>query len=472
MLNKLKLNKIKQTKHRIAIKRHITAAIVILLPTLSIANENNNIPAIDCIIEPNVIVDLSSSVKGVLDTLTVDKSDEVKKGQVIATLKSDIEQVNVKSSRQRLQLSTAEYKRAAELYREKAITKSEKERSDTDRKLAELELKYATTSLNLRRIKSPIDGIVVKRFANPGEFVEAKPILQLAQLNPLRIEVVSPVDNYEKIVKGMKAKIFPEFGDYKNLVAKVVMVDKVIDAASGTFSVRLELDNKDHAIPGGLKCSAEFMPLQLATSKSTKPKNNLSGNVENTLTKKSAKTLSESLRMKVATADVPPIASLSGGDKSTDSMLCKSIGPYKKQTTLTGLLSQLKVDIKEAKLRVEPGYKLTYQVVTRLFDSEEEAIRVEQEMRQAGFNDIAFLAITNSRQLTLGVYSSDETAIERRNVARLKGFDAKVIVRAKDKTVYFADIAYSSASANAIAKHIKNKDQHACVELTKVSLLE
>ena len=64
---------------------------------------------------------------------------------------------------------------------------------------------------------------MVKRFANPGEFVEAKPILQLAQLNPLRIEVVSPVDNYEKIVKGMKAKIFPEFGDYKNLVAEVVV---------------------------------------------------------------------------------------------------------------------------------------------------------------------------------------------------------------------------------------------------------
>ena len=90
-----------------------------MLPTLSLADENN-IPAIDCIIEPNVIVDLSSSVKGVLDTLTVDKSDEVKKGQVIATLKSDIEQVNVKSSRQRLKLSAAEYKRAAELYREKS----------------------------------------------------------------------------------------------------------------------------------------------------------------------------------------------------------------------------------------------------------------------------------------------------------------------------------------------------------------
>ena len=59
---------------------------------------STDIPAIDCMIEPNVMVELSSAVAGVLDTLTVDKSDQVKKGQVIATLKSDIEQVNVRSS--------------------------------------------------------------------------------------------------------------------------------------------------------------------------------------------------------------------------------------------------------------------------------------------------------------------------------------------------------------------------------------
>ena len=35
-------------------------------------------------------------------------------------------------------------------------------------------------------------------------------------------------------------------------------VDRVIDAASGTFGVRLTLPNPDRKIPSGLKCRAQF----------------------------------------------------------------------------------------------------------------------------------------------------------------------------------------------------------------------
>lgn len=238
-------------------KIYLLLVLSALMSAISVQAEN--IPAIDCMIEPNIMVELSSPVAGVLDTLTVDKSDEVKKGQLVATLKSEVEMVSVKTSAERLKLSRLENKRAVELYREKVITLSEKDKSENEKKLFELELQQAKANLNLRQVKSPIDGVVVKRYAMPGEFVETKPILQIAQLDPLKIEVVSPVSNYGKIVKGMRAKILPEFGEYGTLIAEVVVVDKVIDAASGTFGVRLELANKDHTIPGGLKCRVIFI---------------------------------------------------------------------------------------------------------------------------------------------------------------------------------------------------------------------
>ncbi|MFB3111528.1 MAG: efflux RND transporter periplasmic adaptor subunit, partial [Gemmatimonadales bacterium] len=33
----------------------------------------------------------------------------------------------------------------------------------------------------------------------------------------------------------------------------------VIDSASGTFGVRLELPNPDHSIPGGVHCQIQFL---------------------------------------------------------------------------------------------------------------------------------------------------------------------------------------------------------------------
>jgi len=49
------------------------------------------------------------------------------------------------------------------------------------------------------------------------------------------------------------APFFP--GTY---AAKVVVVDKLIDAASGTLGVRLQLANPNNKIPAGIKCSVEF----------------------------------------------------------------------------------------------------------------------------------------------------------------------------------------------------------------------
>jgi multidrug efflux pump subunit AcrA (membrane-fusion protein) len=42
-------------------------------------------------------------------------------------------------------------------------------------------------------------------------------------------------------------------------VASVSIVDRVIDAASGTFGVRFDLPNPDLAIPSGLHCQVRFL---------------------------------------------------------------------------------------------------------------------------------------------------------------------------------------------------------------------
>jgi len=40
--------------------------------------------------------------------------------------------------------------------------------------------------------------------------------------------------------------------------ARVVVVDRVIDAASSTFRVRLQIPNKGYSLPSGLRCQVDF----------------------------------------------------------------------------------------------------------------------------------------------------------------------------------------------------------------------
>ena len=58
---------------------------------------------------------------------------------------------------------------------------------------------------------------------------------------------------------GMDAEITPENAAAKKVYkAKVTIVDRVIDAASGTFGVHLELPNPEYHLPAGLKCKVAF----------------------------------------------------------------------------------------------------------------------------------------------------------------------------------------------------------------------
>jgi len=72
------------------------------------------------------------------------------------------------------------------------------------------------------------------------------------------VEVIIPVARFGSIKVGMRAKVKPEAPVGGQYSAEVKIVDRVIDAASGTFGVRLELPKPNHRLPAGLKCKVIF----------------------------------------------------------------------------------------------------------------------------------------------------------------------------------------------------------------------
>jgi len=104
-------------------------------------------------------------------------------------------------------------------------------------------------------VKSPIAGVVMERLRQPGELASREhAIVKIARLDPLRVEVFVPMTLYGRITVGQRAVVVPEAPLNRPLDATVVVVDRVADAASSTFGVRLEIGNPGNRVPGGLKC--------------------------------------------------------------------------------------------------------------------------------------------------------------------------------------------------------------------------
>jgi RND family efflux transporter MFP subunit len=236
----------------------------------------------DGLIEPYMVIDIGAPVEGVVAKVTVDRSSVIKAGEILVKMESSVEQAELEKAKAmttfdgEIDLQETELEFAKRVYdrvkKLEATAKQDKDLAATNiirarnrlkkayekSALAKLELKKAQAILNRCSIKSPISGVVVERYVSRGEYVNNQPLLRVAQIDPLRVEVIVPSQMFGQIVPGMRAKIFPELPEYGEQSATVTIVDKVIDAASSTFGVRLELPNAKHQIPSGMKCSVRF----------------------------------------------------------------------------------------------------------------------------------------------------------------------------------------------------------------------
>jgi membrane fusion protein, multidrug efflux system len=215
----------------------------------------------ECMAEPHLVASLGSPVEGTLSEVLVDRGAVVTKGQVVARLNSAVEEATINLKAAQEEYGKRKVERNEELFKKELISASDKDELETQTRIAGLDLKQQQEVLALRTIRSPLNGVVVERMLSAGERVGVgnDKILKIAQIDPLNVEVIAPLEIFGSVKPGMLGEVrFRPLlsGTYK---AKVVVVDQLIDAASGTFGVRLELPNPGNQVPAGIKCKVRFL---------------------------------------------------------------------------------------------------------------------------------------------------------------------------------------------------------------------
>jgi membrane fusion protein, multidrug efflux system len=215
---------------------------------------------LECLVEPFMVANVGSSVDGVLEQVLVGRGDFVRKGQVVARLQSGFEAAALKLSEARVEFSRRKLERNEALFEKQLISVQERDEMATEAALNEEEVKKNRETLRLRTIVSPFEGVVVERRMAPGESIrtDKSVVFKLAQINPLNIEVIAPAELFGSVRVGSTGSVNLAPFVPGTHTAKVVVVDKLIDAASGTLGIRLQLPNPNNKIPAGIKCTVEF----------------------------------------------------------------------------------------------------------------------------------------------------------------------------------------------------------------------
>jgi membrane fusion protein, heavy metal efflux system len=274
------------------------AACLLFVTIVCLGSAGGRAEPLSCLIQPYQEADIGTQVVGVIDHVLVERGDFVKKGQPVVQLNSDVERAALAAAKLRAE-ATADLRAAAsnhefaqkkkvrtdDLYQKNFVSQQATDQAATEAQVAEMKLKQVREQLRLaqqelqlaqaqlaqRTIRSPLNGVVVEKYLSEGERVEEKAVVKVATIDPLKVEVIVPASYFSKIKQGMGANVKPEMAEATQQPAKVVVVDKVIDAASNSFRVRLELPNPNYQLPPGLRCKVDF-DLGAPTAENAQPK--------------------------------------------------------------------------------------------------------------------------------------------------------------------------------------------------------
>ena len=219
---------------------------------------------------------VSAPVAGMVSSLSVARGDQVKQGQPLMILESpsfvSLQREYLHAVQQEV-LVTQQLRRNSELFKGNAVPWRVVETSQTEARQASIAVAERRQMLRLSGISdtalsrltdeaaitavlsvnAPEAGTVVDIVIAPGQRIEqSAPLLKLARLSTLWVEIAVPASGVRAIRPGARVDV-----EGYDTPGRVVLVSETADAATQTVLVRAEVPNTGELRPGQTRCGSD-----------------------------------------------------------------------------------------------------------------------------------------------------------------------------------------------------------------------
>lgn len=236
------------------------AVFFVLLMTMPSGNLKAQTAWIDGVVKPYKAVTISASLREIIRKIEVSEGERIKEGQMLVRLEAEKQRLAIERYALVISKASFDQKAAQRLFEQNVASRDDAMNKDIELKRLQVEQDIARAELADREIKSPINGVVVRKLKESGESVnETEPILQLMETDRLLLLFYLQADMLSSVKLGQEiATRYPELSADTVKKAVVDFIDPEVDARSGLFRVRLLLDNKDDLLKPGMRVQAEF----------------------------------------------------------------------------------------------------------------------------------------------------------------------------------------------------------------------
>jgi HlyD family secretion protein len=271
--------------------RKLTIAATLLLSAACSSKKENNVPittaavqrrdiVIDAqatgVVEPIFVVEVKSKAGGQIVKLPVETGSIVKPGDLLVQIETrDVQNqydqvaAQLAAAKSKLDVSTAQKKRADDLFKSRIITATEHEAAEIDFANSQSALVSARTSLDLRKqsledatVTAPVAGTVIERTvalgtvitSATGAFGGGTTLLKMADLSQVRVRALFNETDIGQVKPGQQATVTVDAYPDRRFTGVVEKIEPsaVIQQNVTMFPVLVNLQNAEGLLKPGM----------------------------------------------------------------------------------------------------------------------------------------------------------------------------------------------------------------------------
>lgn len=203
-------------------------------------------------IESEAQADVAPEATGVVTQIAVEEGDNVRRGQLLAVIQNPSLDAGADRAIIELERAKQDLDRARALHQQGAISDSELRTSEIGYRTAAASADEARRTRGFTRITSPVEGTVAVREIRLGELASsASRAFQVVDLDRLRVIVQLPEKDLGRVQVGQHARLSSAYDDDTAASGQVARISPVVDPASGTVRVTVNVDPGQESLRPG-----------------------------------------------------------------------------------------------------------------------------------------------------------------------------------------------------------------------------
>lgn len=184
---------------------------------------------------------IEAKVSGKIEQLLVVPGQQVKAGELLATIDAREVQARYDQAVALRQQADADLKRLTQLFEQKILSQAEFDNAQAKARVAVAALTEAATMLGYTKVAAPFAGVITRKHADVGDLATpGKPLLEMEDSTALRLEADVPeaVVGKLKLNDRLPARISALEKELEGVVSEIA---PAADPNSRTFLVKLDL---------------------------------------------------------------------------------------------------------------------------------------------------------------------------------------------------------------------------------------